>query len=363
MIQECIYAGALPREMGARGVTGLHHGDVSAHTRGVPRRGSPMFSKLVSALISGVVLLAGAVSYAPAASARSFKSCESLVATYPNGVAKNKKSANRWVARGYGKPRVNTKVYRRNAGDLNTSRGVICGTTLKEIRSANARAYADLFLNGTGPQIRAGGPMVAPGSPAALYLDYWANTVDAFAWEEYGSRGVIQPPPAPEPVREKKTTGSTVTYQVGENADNLYTFSFDDSNRVTSWSTSAGDLAPRLKAVSGQVTSEGLTIQVLQMYETNNGPVALTALVTNNRPGEAGVLYTAVYNTSSGRYPALTTRACLQPGQTAPVFIDTEIDADLQLPSSWEIRFAADADSCNAWSDETVLTVPVNPTQ
>lgn len=314
----------------------------------------------VAAICSALALVAAGNAFlAPEASARSFASCEALVAKYPNGVAQKKKSANRWKKRGYERPTVNAKVYRRNADNLSVSRGVVCGTTTKDLRSENAKAYAELFQNGTSAQIRAGGPMVAPGSPAALYLTYWANTRDASAWYEYGSRGVIQPPPPAEPVTQQQTRGAAVVLEVGDERD-AYTFSFDEQNRVTSWSTAAGDVADRLKAVVGETTAEGLTIRPSLMYDTNNGLVALTATVTNNRTQEAGLLYNAVYNAPTGRYPAQTVRACIQPGQTAPIYAITEIAADGVLPSSWEIRFSADLGICNTYGQETILTVPVN---
>lgn len=318
-----------------------------------------MFSRLFASSVAlALVAVVGAVA-APEASARSFKSCEALVAKYPNGVAQNKKSANRWKKRGYERPAVNKKVYRRNAEELTVSRGVLCGTTTKELRSGNAKAYAELFLNGTAAQVRAGGPMVSPGSPAALYLQYWANSRDATAWREYGSRGVIQPPLEPEPVVEEKTRGSVVSYLVGE-ARVPHTFTFDKQNRVTSWSTAAGDVAPRLTAVNGQASVEGLTVRVFEMYNTNAGRLALTAAVTNNRSEEAGVLYNAIYDSPVGRYPATTTVPCVKPGQTAYFYSVTEIDATAVLPSSWEIRFSGDLGECNVYSQETALTVPVN---
>ncbi len=328
--------------------------------RPVFKSGGSMFIRIIAVSAAVAFVVAGSALAAPEASARSFNSCETLVAKYPNGVAQNKKSANRWKNRGYDRPAVNKKVYRRNADDLEVSRGVLCGTTTKELQSANAKAYAELFQNGSSAQIRAAGPMVAPGSPAALYLDYWANTRDAVSWREYGSRGVIQPPPTPEPVTQQKTRGSAVIFEVGAEKE-PYTFTFDNRNRVTSWIATAGDVSDRLSAVTGGTTAEGLTISPLQMYDANNGRAVLTATVTNNRPQEAGVLYNAVYNAPTGRYPAETTAACVQPGQTAPLYISTEIPADGVLPSSWEIRFSGDRGMCDVYSQEIILTVPVNP--
>jgi len=306
-----------------------------------------------------IALTIGTVLIAPPALARTFATCEALVAKYTNGVAKSSKSATRWTKSGYDRPTVNKKVYKRYSKKLDSSRGVLCGITTKEARSANAKTYSELFLNGTAAQVRAGGPMVASGSPAALYLQYWANTRDASAWSEYGSRGVIQPPPAPEPIVEEKTRGSAVKYLVGNSRDS-YTFSFDTQNRVTSWSSAAGDIASRIKAVNGEASVDGLTVRVLEMYNTNSGKVALTATVVNNRSEEAGVLYNAIYNASNGRYPATTSFPCVKPGQTAYLSLLTEINAEGVVPSSWEVRFSADLGICNTFSQETVLTVPVN---
>lgn len=320
-----------------------------------------MRKQAFTSTLAVAALTIGTVFVSPPASARTFATCEALVAKYPNGVAQSSKSATRWARSGYDRPTVNKKVYQRNSNKLDTTRGVLCGTTTKEARSANANAYSELFLNGTAAQVRAGGPMVAPGSPAALYLQYWANTRDATAWREYGSRGVIQPPPAPEPVVEERTRGSAVAYLVGE-ARVPYTFAFDKQNRVTSWSTAAGEVAPRLYAVNGEASVDGLTVRVLEMYNTNDGRVALTATVANNRSEEAGVLYNAIYNAPNGRFPATTTSPCVKPGQTAYLYLVTEINAEGVVPSSWEVRFSADLGMCNTYSQETVLTVPVNST-
>jgi len=340
---------------------GLQSGQRHVHTGAAVKPGGfEMFSRSLAVSVSMTLVVASGVMLAPPASARSFDSCEALVAKYPSGVAKSRKSANRWAKRGYERPRVNKRIYRRNADDLDTSRGVVCGTTSKTLQSENAKAYAELFQNGTADQIRAGGPMVAPGSPADLYLDYWANTRDASSWREYGSRGVIQPPPTSQPVTQVDTRGAAVVFTVGDEKE-TFTFGFDDQNRVTSWRTDAGDVATRLDAVIGENTSEGITIRPQQMYQTNNGLVALTATVTNNRASEIGLLYNAVYNAPQGRYPAQTISACIQPGQTTPIYAITEIGADTSLPSSWEIRFSADRGMCNVYSQETILTVPVAP--
>lgn len=292
------------------------------------------------------------------AQAAPFTSCAQLIAKYPAGVAQSNKAAQKWVKRGYERPKVNRKIFRQ-VKKLGTSSGVVCGTTTTQIRDTNAKNYMTLVATGSPGEIRTKGAMVALGSPASDYLDYWAFTEEATGWETYGARGVLQPPQNPAPAITKQGTGPIIAYKLGDSAQSIFTFDFDKQNRVQSFSTPAGQIADRLKKISGQASTDGVTIAVSMLYNTNNGQVAITGTATNGSPSPVGMLIEAVYDTTQGRLPAQTTRPCLQPGQTAPFYSLTQIPAATQIPSSWEIRLSADRGSCNTYSQETVITVPI----
>ena len=291
------------------------------------------------------------------ANATPWTSCEAVIAKYPAGVAQSPQAAARWAAQGYERPVVSKRVFSQMR-KLGVRSGVVCGETKTRLRVANAKAYSDLLATGTPSQLRAGGAMVAPGSPANSYLEYWAATEEALGWNTYASRGVIQPPPTPRSV-VREGSGPVITYKIGAEPNDVYTFEFDSDNRVRSFTTPGGPLDRRIRNISGQASVVGVTIQANLLYDSNSRTVVFVGSASNASGSPVGVLSDAVYNSSQGRLPATTTRPCLLPGQTAPLYSSTQVQGSGQIPASWEFRLAADLGECNMYSTETIVTVPI----
>ena len=98
-------------------------------------------SRLMCMFIALLALVAFSLSSVPAEASTRFTSCKSLLKTYPNGIAMNKRAASQIIRNGYASPQVSKRIYRANAARLDDdNNGVLCeqgGST-----SGNSGAYS-----------------------------------------------------------------------------------------------------------------------------------------------------------------------------------------------------------------------------
>jgi hypothetical protein len=96
---------------------------------------------LTCMLIALGTFAAFSLSSSQAEASTRFPSCKSLLKTYPNGIAKDKRTASKIVRNGYASPQVSKTIYKANAVRLDNDRnGVLCeqrGST-----SGNSGAYS-----------------------------------------------------------------------------------------------------------------------------------------------------------------------------------------------------------------------------
>jgi hypothetical protein len=321
------------------------------------KMGEQLRNRIVLLIVAGLFL--GSMGSAAAIPPEKVKytSCEGLLAKYPYGVAKTSVAAITAARRGYSKPAVNAGVYVANVRLDKGKSGIACFTKTNAKQEASGRKLADVIASSYPPAIRSEIASIAPGSPAAAYLSYLAEFQDASDWYDYGSRGVVAPPSRAEPVTKVPSMGGAVKYRIGTDVAGEYTFAFDSVGRVTTWTTPAGPLENRITPISGEASSAGVSVRALSLYLTNLGAVAMTASVTNSTGRE--VLVNAVYDGGQGRLPAKTSGACVKAGQTAPLMAVTEVPSTAVVPSTWEIRLAADTGYCNVYSLETILNLPI----
>ena len=288
---------------------------------------------IIAVLVSG--LLAPGV-----AQAKQFESCTDLVSRYPDGVASSAKAAKRWQKRGYERPTVSRKVFRRNESIGEVSRGVLCGTTRTEARMQVAMRVARLIADSYPSDIRANLDLVAPGSPAYLWMEFTAGDIDARNWTEYGSRGVVSPPASSgcdlRPVRNR---GASVGVRWACDGGEVVTFAFDEQDRVTDWQQ-PGDkaLSERIRTVNGSTSVANVTVEALISFQSLDGQVYLLSRVRNDSAAPVTLWYTAVYGSSAGRLPAQASSGCVRPGQATYWSVGSSVPTEFPSPATWELE-------------------------